>query len=156
MLDWFADAYALFPVKMLSESVHKQNTNFKKIYAIDNGMINAVHAGRLGNEGRLLENLVFLALRRRCPDIHYVKTRGGYEVDFHSGEEGLVQVAWSVEEEATRRRELRALEQAMEELGLRESVLISAERSETLATPSGTIRLVPAWEWFLSDSDSQL
>jgi hypothetical protein len=65
MIEWFSDAYAVFPVKMFSESVQKQNTNPKKIYAIDNGLANAVITGRSGNEGRLLENLVFLTLRAK-------------------------------------------------------------------------------------------
>ena len=73
----------------------------------------------------------------------------GYEVDFYSGESGLVQAAWSLDDAAARNRELRALDQAMEELALRESLLISADRAETIAVPSGTVRVLPAWEWLL-------
>lgn len=116
---------------------------------IDNGLINAVTTGRLQNEGRLLENLVFLMLRRRGDTIHYVKTRSGYEVDFHSPTEGLIQVAWSIEDAATRQRELRALEQAVEELGVRESLLITANESDEIVSRVGTIKVVPAWEWCL-------
>jgi len=32
--------------------------------------------------GRVLENLIFLELRRKTDSIWYYKTRGGYEVDF--------------------------------------------------------------------------
>ena len=154
MIEWFADAYAVFPVKMFSESIQKQNTNPKKIYAIGNGLINAVNTGRLGTEGRLLENLVFLTLRRQDQDIRYVKTRDGYEVDFYCKDAGLIQVAWSLDDDATRKRELRALEQAMEELHLRESVLITADRTETIELPSGTVRVTPAWEWSLGETIS--
>ena len=149
MIEWFLDAYAVFPVTVLSESLHKQHTNPKKLYAIDNGLINAVTTGRLQNEGRLLENLVFLTLRRRGDTIHYVKTRSGYEVDFYTPTEGLIQVAWSIEDTATRQRELRALEQAMEELGASEALLITANESEEILGPVGRIKIVPAWEWCL-------
>jgi predicted AAA+ superfamily ATPase len=151
MIEWFADAYAIFPVKVLSESVQKQNTNPKKLYVIDNGLINAVTVGRDRNEGRLLENLVFLTLRRRHgEDVHYVRTRSGYEVDFHSSQAGLVQVAWSLADETVRTRELRALEEAMQELRLRESKLITADESETIDLATGTVTVLPAWEWMLS------
>jgi uncharacterized protein len=73
MIGWFNDAYATFTLTLFSESIHKQNTNAKKLYVIDNGLINAVTTGRLKNEGRLLENWVFLTLRRRDADLHYYK-----------------------------------------------------------------------------------
>ncbi len=152
VLEWFGDAYATFAVTVLSESVQKQNTNPKKLYVIDNGLVNAVTTGRTKNEGRLLENLVFLMLRRRTPNVHYYRTRGGFEVDFHAEGVGLVQVAWSLEDEPTRARELRALDQAMEELQLRSALLVTADESETLELKSGTVRVVPAWEWALSQA----
>lgn len=149
MIEWFHDAYAVFPLTVLSESVQKQHTNPKKVYVVDNGLINAVTVGRTRNEGRLLENLVFLALRRHHPDLHYVKTRGGYEVDFHGARAGLVQVAWSIADEEVRTRELRALAQAMEELRLEESLLLTAGESETIDLPAGVVHVRPAWEWSL-------
>ncbi len=152
VIEWFHDAYAVFPVKVLSDSVQKQNTNPKKLYVIDNGLINAVATGRTRNEGRLLENLVFLTLRRRHADLHYVRTRDGYEVDFHARSVGLVQVAWSLVDEATRARELRALDQAMEELALRDAMLITAEEAGTIDLPSGVVHVRPAWEWMLEPS----
>ena len=151
VLDWFHDAYAVFPVKVLSESVQKQNTNPRKLYVIDNGLINAATTGRLHNEGRLLENLVFLTLRRRGHDVHYLRTRSGYEVDFHSESEGLVQVAWTLADEGTRTREVRALEQAMEELSIKEATLVTSEESGTIALPSGVVHVRPAWEWVLDE-----
>ncbi len=152
MIEWFHDAYAIFPLSMFSESLHKQNTNPKKIYAIDNGLINAMVAGRNKNEGRLLENLLFLELRRRYADLYYYKTKDGYEVDFYSPRsELLVQVSWSLHEGDTRKRELRALEQAMEELKLERALLVTADESSTFKVNAGTIQIVPAWQCCLEE-----
>ena len=35
------------------------------------------------NTGKLLENLVFLALRRQTPEIYYYTVPAGFEVDFY-------------------------------------------------------------------------
>jgi len=154
MFEWFADAYAVFAVKLLSESVHKQNTNPKKLYVIDNGFVNAVAVGRLENHGRLLENLVFLTLRRHYGELNYVRTARGHEVDFYNSELGLVQVAWSMSDAQTRVRELRALEEAMAELELREALIVTANDSDTVELASGTVHVRPAWEWLLDFGES--
>jgi predicted AAA+ superfamily ATPase len=61
------------------------------------------------NTGRLLENAVFLALRRGIRDIYYYRTQEGLEVDFYlPGEGRLVQVAQSLDQP-----ELRAIEAAL-------------------------------------------
>lgn len=152
LIEWFCDAYAVFTVTILSESVHKQNTNPKKLYGIDTGLLNATTTGRLQNRGRLLENLVFLALRRRGGEIHYVKTVKGHEVDFYHSEAGLVQVAWSLRDEQTEKRELRALEQAMAELEQDQSILITENESRKIKLSSGTVHVRPAWEWLLEQA----
>jgi predicted AAA+ superfamily ATPase len=154
MLEWLTDAYAVFTVTIFSESVQKQNTNPKKVYVVDNGMINAVTTGRLKNEGRLLENLVFMLLRRAGAHVSYYKTRSGYEVDFYASDRGLIQVAWSLDDEATRLRELRALHEAMAELQVETSLLLTADTSEEVRLESGLVRIVPAWEWALSGASA--
>ena len=50
---------------------------------IDTGLATAVGFAFSANTGRLLENLVFLALRRQTPTIHYYRSPAEYEVDFY-------------------------------------------------------------------------
>ncbi len=67
---------------LLEHGVPRRNTNPKKVYCIDHALIASVSSAILVNSGHLLENLVFTALRRRHPEIHYYRTRTGREVDF--------------------------------------------------------------------------
>lgn len=67
----YFDVLLLHVIERHNASLHKQNTNPRKIYAIDNGLINAMVAGRNKNEGRFLENLLLLELRRRYADLYY-------------------------------------------------------------------------------------
>ena len=105
------------------------------------------------NAGYTLENIVFLALRRHTPYVHYYQTKGGYEVDFvahpQSGVPCLVQVCERMEDENTRKRELRALNEAMAELGLREGWLVTEDMREEVDVPSGVVHCLPARNFLL-------
>ena len=81
-LQWFEDAYFLFTVRIFDASLARSNTNPKKIYCVDHALVSSVSPGILVNAGHLLENLVFMALRRHHPEIYYYKTKTGREVDF--------------------------------------------------------------------------
>jgi uncharacterized protein len=52
---------------------------------IDHALETSICSGILVNSGRLLENLVFTALRQVTPDIFYYKTKTGRGVDFIAG-----------------------------------------------------------------------
>ena len=49
----------------------------------------------------------------------------------------------------TRKRELRALEAAMEDLGLERATVVTLSADERVSLPTGTVRIVPFWMWAL-------
>ena len=152
-LEWLEDAYFLFSVHLFDPSAARRNTNPKKIYCIDHALVVSVSSGILANRGHLLENLVFTALRRVTPEIHYVKTRRGAEVDFLArlpdGSRLLVQVCDDLAEPATRTREIRALREAMEELDMPRAIVVTREHEERVKTEPGQIDVMPAWRFLL-------
>jgi len=97
---------------------------------------------------------VFMALRRKGVNIAYYRTKQGYEVGFITttltGEVALYQVALHLRDESTRKREIRALTDAMEETGLKHSVIITLEQEEVLPTPFGRIDIHPAWQFAMN------
>lgn len=126
-LSYIEDAYLIFTVPLYSESIRKVQSNPKKIYAIDNGMVHANTFNLTNNTGRTLENAVFLDLRRRGDTIYYYVTNEGYEVDFLSrnlqGELFLYQVAYEMNDEKTKNHETRALHAAENELGVKGMII---------------------------------
>lgn len=124
----------------------------------DHFLVSSVSSGILTNTGHLLENLVFTALRRLYPDICYYRTRGGREVDFIVTLRGrsrmLVQVCESLAEPQTRKREISALSEAMEEQGLTDGTIVTRNEDERLETPGGVINIVPAWRFLLELPES--
>jgi predicted AAA+ superfamily ATPase len=121
-LDYLEDAYLIFPTPLFSESLRKTQSNPKKIYAIDPGLVKAYTLSLNENYGHLFENIVFLDFKRQGYKIHYYLTKDHLEVDFliedNSGKKKLYQVAWNTFDAKTLAREQRALDQAMQELNL--------------------------------------
>jgi len=154
---WFEDAYFLFTVRIYDASLARSNTNPKKVYCIDHALVTSAASGILINSGHLLENLVFIALRRVYPEVFYYKTRSGREVDFIIPRRGhsklLVQVCESLAGPQTRKRELSALEDAMAELGLKEAIIVTRNEEDTVKMDIGTARIVPAWRFLLEMPD---
>lgn len=120
-LSYLEDAFLIFTVPIFTESLRQMQTKPKKIYAIDNGLIIANTFNFSENLGKLLENLVYLDLRRRGKKIFYYHTLDGNEIDFitqdKEGNHEVIQVVWDMNDPLTRERETRALTQATAELG---------------------------------------
>jgi predicted AAA+ superfamily ATPase len=156
---WLEDAYFLFPVSIFHPSVSVQNANTRKVYGVDHALVRSVSNGILVNSGHLLEDLVFVHLRSMTDRIHYYRTRTGKEVDFAwsagEGDWRLVQVCESLAADKTRKRERRALEEAMAELGIAAGTVVTRDDSETIETDRGRITVVPAWEYLTASSSSQ-
>ncbi|MCK5229155.1 MAG: ATP-binding protein [Desulfobulbaceae bacterium] len=152
-LAWFEDAYFLFSVKIFSPSVTKQNVNPKKIYCIDHGMIQAVTPQITEDRGRLLENMVFIRLRRRTDEIYYYRTKNGREVDFAWLDEkrkpSLAQVTWSLRNEKTRKREITGLVTAMKELDIETATIVTLDEEEEISRDGKRIQVLPAWKFQL-------
>jgi len=152
-LEWFEDAYFFFSVRLFDASLRKSQTNPKKVYCVDHALIPLVSSGVLMNAGHLLENLVFVALRRLYSAIFYYKTKNGREIDFvaqdHAKTKLLVQVCESLINETTKKREVLALEEAMEEMHLRSAVIVTRNEEESIVRGDKTISVVPAWRFLI-------
>jgi predicted AAA+ superfamily ATPase len=122
-LDYIQDAFLIFTVPLYSESERAKNNQPKKIYAIDNGLVNALSFSVNDLYGKAFENLIYLDLRRQCKDIYYYKTANDYEINFvaidKAGNRELLQVVWEVSDPNTLEREQRALAQVEQELGIK-------------------------------------
>jgi predicted AAA+ superfamily ATPase len=77
---WLYDSYLLFFVPRFSYSSKAILMNPKKVYAVDNGLVNALTLSKNEDFGRLLENLAFLYFKRLGFEIYYFRENG--ECDF--------------------------------------------------------------------------
>jgi predicted AAA+ superfamily ATPase len=149
-IEYLENSWLIFTVNVYAYSVKRQQIAAKKIYSIDTGLINAIGFSFSPNTGKLMENTVFLALRRKTHEIYYYTTPAGYEVDFYLPESGqLVQVAQSMDNPTTREREIRALADAIGALGLSSGLILTDSYSETITRNGFTITIRSLAEWLL-------
>jgi hypothetical protein len=110
--------------------------------------------GRRGNIGHALETAVLIELERRRCAVTYVRTPGGFGVDFlargAAGEAELIQVCADASDPATAERELRALAEAGEaHPGAGKRLLTLTRDGNPAAAPPG-VAVQPAYEWLLA------
>ena len=111
-LSHLIQTYLFFELLRYSSKVKEQFKAPRKIYTIDNGFITSRAFTASPNYGKLCENLVFVELVR------------GYKI------EQLIQVCYSLDQTATRKREESALREAQEELSCRNSLIITDDNLE--------------------------
>ena len=112
-LDALTASFVLYPAKRFDLKGKRILQTNPKYYLVDMGLRSLLTGKPMTDYGRILENLVFLELKRRHEDVWVGKSNGG-EIDFvvksESGELAYYQVALSIRDEQTKRRELSALE----------------------------------------------
>ncbi len=147
------DVFFGFFVETYSESARKRQANPRKFYLIDQGIHNYLTLKFSENKGRILENLVFVALRRKGLPVFYYKTKAGYEVDFAVKDNGtvkLIQVCHDLENMETLARERKALVLGMKELGLKSGLILTQDDRREEKVGEHLIKVMPVWEWLLS------
>ncbi|MCK5025069.1 MAG: ATP-binding protein [Nanoarchaeota archaeon] len=149
--DYIEDCFMLFNLHIYVNSIIKQNLGEKKLYCIDNGLINAVSFKFSDDRGRLLENLVFLELKRREKELYYHKEK--QECDFVVLDKMTVveaiQVTESLDNAKTRKREISGLIDAMKTYKLKKGLIVTANQFEDIKEDGYDIKIRPAWLWLL-------
>ncbi len=147
-------------VPIFSRTIKDQLMYPRKIYIADNIFITSTALNY--DFGRLLENMVYIELKRRTYgdptiSIHYWRNRGKGEVDFivlkNLKPIALIQVAWSLEDESVRKREINSLVKACREFKLNRGIILTYKEEEKLRVNGIIIEIIPAWKWFLGIID---
>jgi len=125
--------------------------NPQKVYVIDNGIVDAYSTKMTADHGAILENLVYITLRRQGLTPGYYETKRGHEVDFvyrRNEETTLVQVSYSLEDEDTKVHEFRALNEAISELQPTRCIVVTISEEWT-HEETGTF-VIPLWKFLLN------
>ena len=127
-----------------------QRESERKVYFMDNSFITMNSIGP--DLGKLLENLVFIELKRRQKELYYHKTTKGFETDFVvPKEKEAFQVSYSLKDVETREREIRALISTMNELDFKHGTILTYNEEEILSISGFDIKVIPVWKWLLDN-----
>lgn len=150
-IEFMQESFLIFELYKYDFSLKKQFVSDKKIFNIDNGLRNAVAFYFSEDRGRLLENLVFIELKRRGQEVYYYKNKG--ECDFIVRDKSkivsVIQVSQIIEKNLNEDREINGLMEAMAQFKLKEGIILTENQEQTIRKDKVVIRLIPVWQWLL-------
>jgi predicted AAA+ superfamily ATPase len=155
LYDFLEQAESIFMFGTLKKYAYKistQELSEKKVYAIDNGLTNAVSFHFSADLGKALEQVVFWELKRRLSDqdtLFYYKNK--FECDFIIQREEVIcaaiQVCYQLKEQKTKQREIKGLLQARQTFNSVPGFLITYDNEE----PIEGIQVLSILEFLLCD-----
>lgn len=143
----FLQSMLVFEVKKLTESTYKRMRNPAKVYLVDTGLCRRTTST---DAGRVLENIVFLELKRRSYEVFYFEEKR--ECDFIAKTEDNrllpMQVCFELNEE-NKEREVSGLTKACRWLSIREGRILTSDDEEDFIVDGIKIIVLPVWKWLL-------
>lgn len=147
-ISFFSDSYLFFTIPRFSYSVKQQIRNNRKVYSVDHGLIRKLSKSFSPDEGRLLENIVFVELRKRYKEVFYF--RGDHECDFLVKDAGKIINAIQVTMELSDinyQRETDGLIEALNYTKLKEGLILTYDYQDEISVSGKNIKIVPVWKW---------
>lgn len=143
-LSWLEDAYLLFYLPRFSWSSKSISKNPKKVYCIDTGFAKANSLSFTKDQGRLLENLVYILLRKTRLKIYYFREVKECDFVVFEGEscKWLIQVTQKIHVD-NQKRELDGLAEAMNFFGKPEGFILTLDQKDTLFLEGKTVWVLP-------------
>lgn len=144
------ESYLVFELFKYDFSLKKQYISDKKLYVVDNGMRNATAFYFSEDRGRLLENLVYIELRRRGKNLYYFKDK--VECDFLIQEKNKIVQALQVTQKIDKtneEREFNGLIIALDRLNVKNGLILTENQDEVRTINSHKIIIKPIWRWLL-------
>lgn len=149
-ISYLGNSYLFFELQKFDFSVKRQLNSPKKIYLID-PVFNQLGLNFSMNKGRILENIVFIELKRKGEEIYYYSNDN--ECDFVVKEGAklreAIQVCYVLNED-NKERELNGLVEVMYKFKLKEAIILTHEQEQELKVKSKKIKVLPVWKWLLN------
>jgi len=154
------NAFLFFEMLIFSYKVKDQLQYPRKIYCIDNGLVNLIGFKFSQNLGKIYENTVAIELLRKSFSqptlkVFYWKNPQNQEVDFVIKKKlkitQLIQVCYNLEDYQTKQRELKSLYKASQELNCNNLLVITWDYEGKEKFKDKTIKFIPLWKWLLEN-----
>lgn len=152
LMQLFENAYFMFSLRKWDYSIKKQLLNPKKVYCIDNGIITVNSFSFSENRGWLLENLVFIELKRRNEEVYYFREKGECDFVIKKGNaiSQAIQVCYELNLD-NQQREINGLAEAMKSLSLNEGKILTFDQEDHFTQDGLSISVIPVWKWLLEN-----
>jgi predicted AAA+ superfamily ATPase len=158
-LSYIQEVFFSFFLKKFHYSYRKSELTIPKVYVNDVGIASNFSKYRFSeNIGKLLENLVFLELKKLelnnlIEGVFYWKDYQQHEVDFVLKEglriKQLIQVSYASSKDEIEKREIKSLLKASELLKCNDLLVITWDYEDEMKVNNKKIVFKPLWKWLL-------
>ena len=152
ILESFENSFLFFFVNKFDFSVRKQIQNPRKVYCIDNGFITEIGFRLSENKGKILENLVFIELKRNGKEVYYLSEKKECDFVIRNGAKinEAIQVCYELNNK-NRERELGGLLEALKKFNLKKGLILTYNQEDELNIENKKIFIKPVWKWILEN-----
>ena len=146
-LGYMNESWLLIPISNHASKFVEKASN-KKYYFIDNGILNLFLTDP---NTSLLENMVAINLYKQYGD-DVAFFNNNIEVDFYVPNQKIaIQVSYSLKDEDTKKREVRALDKISSFVDVERRYIITMYEEEIIEMDGHTIHVVPLLKWLLKN-----
>jgi predicted AAA+ superfamily ATPase len=146
----------LYSIPIYSRSEKIRNRNYRKVYAIDWALADAIAPAEGVDITRKFENMIFIELLRRGYHVSYYLTEQKYEIDFIAisktalkKTKHLYQACYQFRDSEVRNRELRGILKTASFLDIKDIFVITLNEEETIEMNGFIVNVLPAWKWLI-------
>ena len=150
-VSYLSNSYMVFEVPRFDYSLRRQLASPKKIYLVDPSFHQVAAVSFSDDKGRVMENLVFLELKRRKKEVYYFS--GESECDFIVKDGKNIEIAIQVcykMDASNKEREIAGLREAMESLDIKRGIILTRDLDEEMIVGRKKVKVMSVWRWLLS------
>ena len=98
----------------------------------------------------MLENLVFLELKRKEKEIYYFSDKNECDFVIKKGNKIIeaIQVCHLLNEK-NKEREIQGLIESLNKFNIKEGLIITNNQEEEIKIENKVVKVIPAWKWLL-------
>lgn len=155
-IEYLENTFLIFTLNRFSYKVKEQLSTFKKVYIIDDGIINSLIFNFSQNKGKLLENLAAVELKKRSIlegfEIFYWSNYN-VECDFIIKKGKGITSAYQICSELTlknKRREIDGLIGALKEFNLKQGFILTETQENEFKIDKFKVKVIPLWKWLIA------
>jgi len=153
-ISYLENSYLFFELSKFHFSLKKSLSSPKKIYLVDSAFNQITGFNFSPNNGRNLENVVFVELKRRKKEVYYFSEKNECDFIIKDGSNicEAIQVCYNLDKN-NKEREINWLIEAMNKFNLREGLIITFDQEEEVKIDNKKITFKPVWKWLLEEKN---
>ncbi|MBD3203020.1 AAA family ATPase [Candidatus Woesearchaeota archaeon] len=147
--EYMENSYLCFLIQRYDPSLKKQIYYNKKTYFIDTGMSKILGFRTSRDFGRMVENIVFIQLKRKNKEIFFHKSKNECDFIVKSSIKIIDAIQVTEKMDQNKDREMKGLLEALKRYRLKSGLILTRDTEDEIMVDNKKIIVKPVWKWLL-------